>query len=461
MASAIILLPFYTDHLPAELFGAFWIYMAFSALIQVIVTFSFDTSIYVHFHEYKNEPSKLSSFVGSAFLLIAAIGVGVGLLLTLVGDYVFQIAFNDDRLSFYPLGLISVFLGMFQSMFKVYCSLLQTRKQPELFFRSNLLSFSLIVLFTIVGLYVFPNSLLGPLGGRLLAAVITGGWALFRISREFGFHFNYPLLRASFSFNFYSFVYQLQSWIMNYFDRILISWYLPLDQVGIYGFAMSCLQLIDFALNGLYTSFAPKIVELVTEQKEKGSTPEINRYFHGLTAAAMLLVSLCIFSFPIGIELFVKRADYQLAIPFIPFAGLIYLLKSMRLYFGIPYGVMKYTKPLPFIYMAVAAVKIGAILLLTSRFGIYGAILSSFLSYGTEVILLYVNGNDRFTFTFNKLKLLVAPLALVSVIVTVEGLLGYKFPLATHAFYMLACFVLLMWAFRNEVKLINPLKIIR
>ena len=46
----------------------------------------------------------------------------------------------------------SVGAGIFQAIFKVHSNLLQSREKPETFFWSNVVSFSLIAFFIVVGL---------------------------------------------------------------------------------------------------------------------------------------------------------------------------------------------------------------------------------------------------------------------------------------------------------------------
>ena len=161
------------------------------------------------------------------------------------------------RSRFFPYGYACLAIGIFQSFFKIHNSLLQTRQEPVVFFWANLLSFSIIAGLTVLGLTRYPDSLMGPLGARLCAAVVSGGWAIGRMLREFGLAFDYPLMRASLSFNFYTFIYQLQQWVMNHFDRFLVAIFLPLSQVGVYSFAVQCLMVIEFVVNGLFTSFYP------------------------------------------------------------------------------------------------------------------------------------------------------------------------------------------------------------
>ena len=106
--------------------------------------------------------------------------------------------------------------GHFKPCLKYTAALLQSREKPETFFWSNVLSFTMIASFTIIGLELYPNSLMGPIVGRLLAAFIAGIWVLARIFREFGFKYDFTWLRSSFGFNTYTFIYQILQWIINY-----------------------------------------------------------------------------------------------------------------------------------------------------------------------------------------------------------------------------------------------------
>jgi len=456
MASAIILLPFYIKYLSAGLYGALSIYLAFSLLIQILCTFSFDASIYVHFHEYKRDPTKLARFVSSAFNLMLLIGAGLSVVFLFAGHWIFGQVFTGHSMAFFPYGIISVATGAFNALFKVFSSLLQSRERPDLYLRSNVLSFSLIALFTVLGLQFYPDSLLGPLGARMLAAVVSGGWSLFRIYREYGWRFDLPLLRSSFSFNFYAFIYQLQQWSINSFDRILISFFIPLPEVGVYDFAMKCLFAIEFVISGLQNSFFPKIVSMVVDQTEKQATPEINRYYYALTAVLMLLVAGCVLSYPLIIDALVHKPDYLLAVPLIPFAASFYLFRGMRLYFNIPFGILKYTKPLPAIYLVVSVVRIGGVLLMVPFWGVYGAIVATFFSAGLEVLLVYGQGMKKFMFRFNKFKLIFAPVLLMLSIVGLELSLGRYEPLYAHVLQAIIAFVLIVWAFRKELKYLRP-----
>jgi O-antigen/teichoic acid export membrane protein len=451
MASAIILLPFYSK-LPVEIFGALSIYFSVSLLVQIFVTYSFDSSLYINYHDYKQDPQKLSAFISSAFIFILLLSFVSGLSLAFLGNWIFSSLFKEEEIVFYPFGLLSVATGIFQALLKVNNSLLQTQQKPVLFLWSNVLSFSLIAGLTIAGLFLFPESLWGPIGGKLIATLISAAWVLSFIFSQFGFHFNWRLLKTTFSFNNTSVVYQLQQWFINYYDRFFLLLFISIGSLGVYDLALKCMLAIEFVLTGLNSSFYPKVLGVVALQKEKHNTIETNRYYHGLTAVAMLLVSASIFVFPMVIEFVFTKPGYQQAIPILPFAAVIYLFRSMRLFVAFPYAALKYSRPLPIYYLVILLIKVGAMFILIKRFGIYGAIASTWISYLAEIVILYWGVKDKFVFKINTPKMIIAPLILAMLIMVMEPLLGVDYPYGVHGFYVLVALAMLGWVYRLEIK---------
>jgi O-antigen/teichoic acid export membrane protein len=453
MASAIILLPFYNLYLNVEVYGALSVYLTFSLLTQILVTYSFDLSVYVHYTEYRNNPAGYSIFVSSSFLFIAFLGISFLILSLIAGEWVFSKVFSNAPVQFFPYGLMAIVTALFQAFFKVYSGILQTRQQPIRFFWSNLLSFSLIAILSVGGLLIFPNTLIGPLGGRMIASIIAGGWALVQVGREFGIRFDYNVLRSTFSFNNGSYIYQVQQWVINNFDKILITSYLGLTYVGVYDFAFKCLMVIDFILSGVYNSILPKVLGMVADQKTKQSTPEINRYYHGMVAVTMILVSAAIICSPWIFQLGFIKPGYRDALRYVPLLSLVYLIKGIRYYFSFPYGALRYSKPLPIIYLIISIVKIGLMILLIPKFGLIAVIASAAVSGIIELMLLKAFINNRFHFAFNKFKMIIAPLLLGALIVTTEflNLKGIYISIV----YFFFCGSLLWWVYRKELRLIK------
>jgi O-antigen/teichoic acid export membrane protein len=460
MASVIILLPFYMEYLSPKVYGELSLYLAFSMFVQILVTYSFDTSIYVYFHEYKNDPKKLKRFISSVFVFLILSGIVVTAVFTLIGGLIFDNLFEKQELKFYPYGLLSTGTAVFQAIFKVFSSLLQSREKPVTYFWSNIIAFSLIAGLTVIGLEYYPQTLVGPIGGRAIAGVVSAVWALIIIVREFGLVFDFALLRLSFTFNNSSFIYQLQLWSMNYFDRMLLAFVgVPMEQLGVYDFAMKCMMAIDFIIGGLYNSFYPKVLGTVMGQEKKEATIQTNRYYHGLTAVIMLLVCLATPGFEFIIKLGIIKSGYEAAVVFIPLIGVIYLLRSMRYYFALPYGALKYSKPLPWIYLVVSVMKIGIFLALGYRFGVMAVIVSAMISTILEVVLLRQFIQNKFTFKVNVMKLVVGPSALAAGILATFFIAG-EIDYLAQIIFLAACVAMLFWLYRNELKQLSFAKIL-
>lgn len=459
MASAIILLPFYIHYLPTEVYGALAICLAFAAIVQIITAYSFDSSLYIHYHEFRNDKLKLESFVSSAFIFMLCLGLVVGVVLSISGQLVFNYAIPTSTLSFYPYGIVAVGVGVFQAIFKVHGNLLQTREKPETFLWSNVTSFAIIAVTTIVGLKLFPGTLIGPLGGRLIAAFLSATWALFRVFREFGFHAQSPWRNTSRSFNTFTFIYQLQQWVINYVDRFVILIFMPvaaISTVGIYEFAIKCLAPIELVLNGLNASVYPQVIKQINKQEgANSSTPEINRYFYGQVSVMMLMICLSIIVLPFLVDWFIQKSSYREALRYVPYLAVIFVLRSMRLYFVIPYNVLKKMQRLTALNFFISIFKIGLMIILILKCQIMGVIISSAAAYFVEMLLLWYYLKKDYTMKFNVFKLMIAPLFLFFVIIGIEPIVNENFTTWIHLGYGLICGALLWFSYRNELKLIR------
>ncbi len=456
LASAVVLLPFYVAHLSNEKYGALAIVYAASMLAQLVAGFSFDSSLYVHYHEWRKEPGRLVALVRTAFLLVVCTGCVLVLLSVLAGDYLLQAWVQTSSFSFYPYGLMGVAMGALQAVFKLHTIILQIREKAETYFWSNALFFFITTVGTIIGLYWFPDSLAGPVGARLLGALMLAGWSVMRVVREFGLPDFRSVSMLPWKYNLSTFGYQVANWAVNYLDRFLILAFMPVaavGSVGVYEFAIKCLIPLELLLNGLQASLSPRVIKLLSEQPA-GSTPEMNRYFYGLLAVMMLAISAMLLVLPPAFMLLVHKPGYKQALDYVPYMAVLYLFRSWRLFFAIPLSALKKTGRLAFITLVVAAVKAGGIAFLLPRYELYGVVAAAFAAGVAELVLLWVVLRPVFNLEFNYVKLLLAPYAFgtAAVMLYAFGIFEVWW-LAAGATVLLAV-VLLAAAYRREWHLV-------
>jgi O-antigen/teichoic acid export membrane protein len=450
MASAVLLMPFYAEYLSAELFGQLSIYFAVALLIQIVVSFSFDASIYINYHERISTPRTLARFLSSIFIFILILSFSTQILLALIGSYAFDFFFSH-QLPFFPFGLLTISTGIFQAILKVNNSLLQVQEKPLSFLTLNVFSFSLVTILTLIGLWLFPNTLWGPIGGKLLGVFFSSCWVLMRVYREFGLNFDLKLLRSTFKFNTSSLLYQIQQWFINYFDRPILLLLISASAVGYFDLTVKCLLVVDFILIGLNATIYPKVIGKISKQKVKETNVEINKYYHGLTALSIVMVVFSILLYPFAIEFFFNKPSFKEAISLIPFVSISYLLKPLRLYFAMPYTAVKYSKPFPWFYTGILLFKLLLMILFVPKFGVMGAIGAMLMSQLLELLILYFGIKNRFQFKINKTKMIFIPSLLLLLIVICELMIDKNNLLTFHILYVGIAGLLLAWVYRNEL----------
>jgi len=289
-------------------------------------------------------------------------------------------------------------------------------------------------------------------------------WALVRVFRQYGIHVQSPWRMTSPSFNAFTFVYQLMQWGINSLDRFLILFFMPLtalSSVGIYDIAIKCLVPVDLMLNGLNASVNPQVIKRLNRDGIKGTTQEINRYYYGVVSVILLAICATILVVPPGIDLFVHKTGYAEAVKYIPYVAVLYVFKAIRVYFVLPFSVLKKMRRITVLSFIINLVKIGFMALLIPGWQLYGVIAASLLAFMVEVALLWYYLREDYRIRFNSFKLMIGPCLVVLMILVAEPLIGMQMPLLTHIVYGLITVGLLWFAYRNELKTLDPLKKMR
>ena len=206
LASSIVLLPFYTNLLSTAQFGELVLYIAFTAIMQILVNFSLDQYLGIHWIDFKDNVQKARENVGTVVSLLIFLGIVFLVVFSISGEPVFSSysAFtrNKTNMEFYPWGFMSLLTAIFNSLFKSYTALLIYQQRPVRFFWLNVFNFVLTIGISLSILFYKPFSLAGPMYGRLLSGLGIFVLALYFFIKEFGFHFISNCCRGLLFFSF-------------------------------------------------------------------------------------------------------------------------------------------------------------------------------------------------------------------------------------------------------------------
>jgi O-antigen/teichoic acid export membrane protein len=381
------------------------------------------------------------------------IGVFILAVMMIGGDQIFKLVFQDKFLSFYPWGLISVFTAIFNGFIKTYSNLLINQQRPERFFWINVVNFVLVIVVSIVLLYIYPFTLIGPMWGRMLPSAFSFLVVLYFMIREFGIGFKKEFLKGIVSFCTPMLVYALFLWIVSYIDRFIIKHFLvdPL-YVGIFDFGVKLTLMIDFVQMGLANTIQPKIYNIWKDNNLRESTTEVNRYYNGFTAITLLMIPVFVIVIPLLVPLVVRKEIYYQCFSFLPILCLGFASRGLFNLFLAPIFFFKKTKVLPKVFFFSAVFQIIISYLLIKNYGLTGAVWATFFIKPIQALLLYTESRKIFTFRINAMKLIYLPLFfIVMVILSSVFLSGYNIIMVSAVQFVIIG-LMIFFIYKNELK---------
>lgn len=455
LASSFILLPFYTNLLTTNDFGMLMLYIAFTALIQIIVNFGLDNFVALYYVEVRDDKIKQKQYVGTSIISLFILGAFIILLFFLVGNPIFNalnnVLYKKKDLIFFPWGFMCVVTAFFNSFFKTYTNLLIYQQRPGRFFWMNIFNFTLTIAISVIGIYMYPYSLLGPMWGRLLSGVGIFILAFIFFMKEFGINFSKEYLKPLFDFCYPLVLYLLILWVVGNIDRYIILYFSNPTEVGIFDFAIKCTFLLEFTQNGLTSAIQPKIFNIWKDQNQISCSTEVNRYYNGLTAVSLLLIPIFIIAIPVVIPLFVNNSAYYNSFSFLAVLSLGFATRGLYTIYISPILYLRKSKVLPKIFFISAIIQIIASTFLIKFFGIVGAVWAVFLLKPIQVFLLYLEVRKDYVFKFNKKKQIYLPLAYCILILIGEQFLPYINRILLYSIELFIIGALVILTYKKEL----------
>lgn len=452
LVSAFFLLIFYTNYLTTADYGALVIYISFTGFIQILINLGLDTFIGVSYFDSRRDESLLKSKIGTITGYLLIWGFFVLAVFSLMGENLFRIIFKGKDIFFYPYGLMSVITAFCNSYVKTYSNLLINQEKPTRFAVVNLANFVMTIGFSLTGLFMFPFTLIGPMWGRLLSGIGIFLIAFISFARRSKIRFTPgDELKQTLRFTLPLLIFFLFSWSLTNIYPFIIKYFMTLQDVAILGLAIQFTLLVEFVLNGMGSSVAPKVYGLIKDKELTASTPELNKYFSGFNAFSLLIIPASTFFLPLLLPLLISK-DYEASFIFLSVLNIGFASRGLYNYFLTPVFLFKKTSVLPKIYLASAVFQVFISVILIKHFGIWGAVAANLVTKIVQNLLLYLAARRFFTFRFNNFKFIYLPLIVTITIISSEYFVNMHNLHFIRLFQMLFSYLLVFFFYKNEVK---------
>ena len=452
-ASGFILLFWYTAWLTPEQFGINALYLPLMLFVQIISSFGLDMSVGVLYFDYKQERQRLQEYLGTVFIGLIILGSATVLIFLAGGFRLFTWTLkSSDVMVLLPFGMITIFSGVFNGIFKTYSALLINQQRPERFFILNITNFLLTIGSSLTLLYLFPYTLYGPVLGRLVPAILSASLSYYLLISEYGLSWNPGYIRKILNFSSPLLVFALFTWLVSYIDRFIIKGILDdTVSVGVFDIAVKLMLGIELIIVGLANTINPKVYNIWTSSRKQESTLEVNRYYNVLSAICLVMIPLFVLMAPVILPLVIKKEVYYRAFDFLAILGAGYATRALFYMFLAPLMFFKRTKVLPKVLLITAIFQVVVGIILIKYFGLIGAVWTNFIVKGVQVFFLYNESRKVFVYKLNLFKQIFLPLTYILVTLTFELVVPKTFLIYTHILELFLVIVLLAMAYKKEI----------
>jgi O-antigen/teichoic acid export membrane protein len=451
MVASIILLPFYTNYLSDLNYTQVAFYISVSLLLQIFFSFSTESYFGVKFTQLHEDAEKQKKFIGTISILLLLIGAVVLIITALFGNFLFSKIYRSNLLmEFWPYGFYSVLTAFFNSYFKLATVSLIYLKKAKLFLGLNFINFIATITISIAGLYLYPNTIIGPIYGRLLSGVI-----IFILAQAVYFKEGILVIEKSFIKELVEFClpylfYVICVWMLGFVDRYILQVYITNEDLNAYDLVLKCFFGIDFLQNSLSAAFFPKLYEIWSKQKTNTTTKESNRYFNVFTAINILqLILFCVF-IPIIYKLIINNQNFYRSEVYIGILAAGYALRSI---FNFYLSTILFTKKIGILFKVFGTSALFQLILMfavAKQFGLMGVIYIGIATKLLQVILFMQFTKKIFTYNFNYFKIVVLPLGYV-VINLVQFFLFKNYNIIHYLAQLLLFGIIIVMVFKNEI----------
>lgn len=451
MIGGLILLPFYANRLNDVHYAQVQFYISTSLLLQIFFSYTVESYFGIKYTQLFAEPEKQKKFIGTISIFLLLLGLGLLALFSASGDFLFSRIFRPDyQMEFWPYGIYSVLTAFFNSYFKVATNALIYLKKTGLFLTANILNFVFTLAISIGGLHLFPDSIIGPMYGRLISGIVIFVVALY-IFRLYGdFRLDKSFLPDLNKFCAPYFLYALSCWVLAFIDRYFLQPYIPKSDLNTYDLVLKCFIGVEFVQNQLSAIIFPKIYEIWAKQEHPHTSKESNRYFNVFTAINITQLILFCIAIPFLYQLIIKNEAFYESEKYI---GILAAGFAIRTVLNFYLSTILYTKSggvLLKIFGISAILQIPVTWFAIRFMGLEGAIYAGLFIKTLQVIFSVVFTKGIFVYNFNYFKIIGLPFIYIAI-----NILQFVFIKDYNIYFYLAQLVLFtavfFLIFRKEI----------
>ena len=409
-----ILLPFYTNVLSPSDYGVMDMIAIFIVLVTNISSIQINQAMFRYYASAKSLQKKTAYFSTTFFFYLTIYSI-VTLLLLLYNQEVSFFLFGTD--SYFNIIILASLNLYISSLYFILVSLYRLNFKAKRFALLSMFNTFFTAIAIVFMVLYYDLGLLGIFLGQLIINIVFLCYVIIKLFHNIRLTLvSFKLLKQMLKFGIPLVPTVLILLAMQYIDRIMITKSIGIDELGLYAVATKISSVIGLILTGFQLAWGPYIFN-------KYHKPETNKLvselFYYINIISLILISFLVL-FSSNIILFLTNDIFYKAYTIIPILATSTLFFFIGSSFSIGFAIANKNEIQTLIYVFTIGINIFLNYFLINLYGIFGAAVSTMISFFISSILNLYFSNKYYAVSYkiNKLSIYIINFIFIAFIYT-------------------------------------------
>lgn len=388
-----LMIPVYTHYLKPVDYGVYQLVGITVEAIGIVLSLGIANAVYRFY--YDAEVNDQKSVISTACLAVPSISFVILGVINLKSEYMASIILERaDQWVFFTLAFGTLWFNQQVDLVYTYLRVKQSSGTYLVLSLSKLImALSLNIYFVVfLGWGVF-----GIFVSNFITAVFFSLLTFPLLLKKVGLVFSFTIAKKMLRFSLPMIPGNIASFAVNYSDRYFIRAFISIADAGIYTLGYRLGNVVFFLIRVPFAQiWGPRRYILYRDGAPAETYARIATYFEGM----MIFVGLVISVFIQDVIKIISPQEYWNAALYCPAVALCYIIYAFDEHVNFGILIAKKTEYLTYVNLVIGALNLLLNFILISRYGIWGAILSTFLSFVSKIIAFYLIGMRFFRIPF-------------------------------------------------------------
>lgn len=321
---AFFFTPIYLTYLDKEQYGILSLFTLFTGIFAQLFSLGINRGFFYFYWDVYKDKIKLKDLIRRVLGLLIVfqlIFVGIGLIF---GKSIISVIINSDDVFTYHLFVVTLLQSSVLIYYEFFC--FYYRNEGKLL-QYSIISIGTLVLLTaatLVGVVGLELEAVGAIYGRFIGySLIIIGFVVYFI-KKYGISLNFIASKALIIFSLPVFFNVFIGTLSYGADKIIIERFGSIDSLGIYGFALVFISLLEITFKSLGNAINPTIFKFLKEGMSENKA-KVQGLIYLIILSMFILIAVMLSLLYPALEFLIKNSEFHEITSYVPILAVGFL----------------------------------------------------------------------------------------------------------------------------------------